>query len=448
MSSGTPRVRTGGGVGDPRPSAEAGPPPDGPVDPFGGYFASGAPWEPPPGGLLDITAARGWLGTVAWGVRTGLYTYQQPLGTRSGARVEVGGRAFRMASSYDYLGLVGHPALEAAAVEALRTYGTGTGGVRLLTGTADLHRAFEARLAAFYGVEAALTFTSGYLANLGAIAALFGPDDLAVLDARAHRSITDGCRLARVPVRFFRHNDADHLDRVLSEAPAARRTLVVAEGVYSMDGDLGPLAALVEVKDRHGAFLMVDEAHALGAVGPGGRGSGAAAGVAGARVDLWTGSLSKALASNGGFVAGRRDAVYYLQHGAAPFFFSAALAPPAVAAAGAALDVMDREPWRHARLAANAVRLRAGLRARGYDTGASASPIVPVVAGPDEAAYRLARRLHDLGVLATAVVHPAVAKGSARLRLCATAAQTDADLDAILDAFGEAGVPGDTQEPT
>lgn len=418
----------------------------GPADPFGGYFTSGPPWEPPPGGLLDTAPARGWLGTVEWGMRTGLYTYQQPLGARSGARVEIGGRAFLMASSYDYLGLVGHPALEEAAVEALRRYGTGTGGVRLLTGTADLHCAFEAQLAAFYGAEAALTFTSGYLANLGTIAALFGPDDRAVIDARAHRSITDACRLARVPVRFFRHNDADHLDQVLAEGPPARRTLVVAEGVYSMDGDGCPLAALVEVKERHGAFLLMDEAHALGAHGPGGRGSAAAAGVAGDRVDLWTGSLSKALASNGGFVAGRRDVVYYLQHGAAPFFFSAALAPPAVAAAGEALRVMDREPWRHGRLAANAARLRGGLQALGYDTGASTSPIVPVVVGEDEAAYRLARRLHDLGVLATAVVHPAVAKGSARLRLCATAAQSDADIDAVLAAFAEAQI-GASAEP-
>ena len=406
----------------------------GPVDPFDGFFHDEPDGIHAAGGLLDTPAARAWLGTVGWGARTGLYTFQQPLAERSGARVEVGGRTFWMASSYDYLGLIGHPDVEAAAVEAVRVYGTGTGGVRLLTGTNGLHRALEADLAAHYGVGAALTFSSGYLANLGAIAALFGPNDLAVLDARSHRSIADACRLARVPTTFFRHNDFDHLDAVLRER-AVGRTLVVVEGVYSMDGDGCDLAEVVRLKERHGAFLLVDEAHALGAVGAGGRGSWERDGVDPRYVDLWTGSLSKALASNGGFVAARPEVVYYLQHGAAPFFFSAALCPAAVAAARESLAVAGREEWRHERLRRNAAGLRDGLRTLGWDTALSDSPIVPVVAGSDEAAYELARALHDRGVLATAVVHPAVARGSARLRLCATAAQDDSAIDAILAAF-------------
>jgi len=278
-------------------------------------------------------------------------------------------------------------------------------------------------------------------ANLAVVAALFGPEDRVLLDASAHRSLKDACVLARVQVTTFPHNNVAAVERELRRAPAGQRTLIVVDGLYSMDGDLCPLPELVDLKRRYGAFLLVDEAHALGVIGPTGRGVHEHFGMAADAVDVWTGSLSKAVPSNGGFLAGRRDLILYLQHAAAPFWFSAALAPAAAGAALEALRVARREPERLVALRRNADALRTWLRARGYDTGNSESAIVPVLVGDDVAAWRLARRLFDEGVLVSAVVHPAVPQGAARLRLCATAAQSAADLDEALDAFDRAGRP-------
>ncbi len=390
-------------------------------------------------GLLDLPTVRRFFALLSWGEQEGLYTYQLPLEGRTGSRVSVRGRSRLMLSCYDYLGLAGHPAVEQAAIAAVRTYGTGTGGVRMLTGTTVLHRDLEREIAAFKEVEAALAFGSGYLANLAVVAALFGPRDRVLLDGRAHRSLHDACVLARVPVTTFPHNDMAALERALARGSAGQRTLIVVDGVYSMDGDLCPLPDLVELKRRHGAFLLVDEAHALGVLGATGRGVHEHFGIAADAVDVWTGSLSKAVPSNGGFLAGRRDLIVYLEHQAAPFIFSAALAPAAAGAALEALRVAQREPERLAALRRNSDALRAGLAARGYDTGSSASAIVPVLLGEEVAAWRLARRLFDLDVLVSAVVYPAVPRGAARLRLCATAAQSASDLDEALDAFDRAG---------
>jgi glycine C-acetyltransferase len=344
-----------------------------------------------------------------------------------------------MLSCYDYLGLAGHPAVAEAAIAAVRSFGTGTGGVRMLTGTAALHHDLEREIAAFKGVEAALTFGSGYLANLAVVAALFGPRDRVLLDARAHRSLHDACVLARVPVTTFRHNDIFAVEAELRKGPAGRRTLIVVDGLYSMDGDVCPLPELVELKRRYGAFLLVDEAHALGVLGDAGRGAHEHYGMAADAVDIWSGSLSKAIPSNGGFLAGRRDLIVYLQHASAPFWFSAALSPAAAGAALEALRVVQREPERLDAMRLNAEALRAGLQARGYDTGDSASAIVPVLVGDEVATWELAKRLFDEGVLASAIVHPAVPRGAARLRLCATAAQSTTDIDEALAAFERTG---------
>jgi 8-amino-7-oxononanoate synthase len=404
-----------------------------PTDPFGSFFHDDL--IPRPEGLADITSARRWLEVIGWGLRSDLYTYQQPYGSRGGPRVELEGRGFIQASSYDYLGLIGHREIEAAALDAVRRFGTGTGGVRLLTGTNVLHRELEAEVARTKGTEAAAVFTSGYLATLGGIAALMGPRDRVVLDERAHRSIFDACRLAGVPHATFRHNDVASLERVLQSASTRGRTLVAVEGAYSMDGDVCPLPEIVEVKNRYSAYLMVDEAHSFGVYGASGRGIDEHFGVPTGEVDLWMGSLSKAIPSNGGFLAGRRDLIIYLQHAASPFFFSAALCPAATAAAHEALHVIARERWRIEAVHRNAVRLRSGLQELGFDTGASSGLIVPVIVGSDELAYRAARSLFDRGVIATAVVFPAVQPGSARLRLCATAAQSEREIGCILEAF-------------
>ena len=417
------------------PKSRSEPRPSGSVhgDPFGGLFDS--PQAPPSEPLLALPPAQAWFDLLRWGHANDLYTFQPPLDGRSGAHVYVSGEPFLMLSSYDYLGLLGHPRIAEAAVAAVREYGTGTGGVRLLTGTMDLHLELERELAAFKGTEAVVTFTSGYAANLAVIPALVGPRDRVLVDAKAHRSIVDACRLSTAQVRRFEHNDLTALGRALEDDASVGRTLVVVEGLYSMDGDTCPLPELIALKDAHGAFLMVDEAHSFGALGETGRGVDEHFGLAAGRVDVWTGSLSKAIPANGGFVAGSRELVVYLQHAGAPFVFSSALCPAATAAALEALRVLRSEPERLAILRANGEALRTGLRELGYDLGASESCIVPVMLGEDETAYRTARRLRDFGILATAVVRPAVPHGAARLRLCATAGHSAADIDQALDAF-------------
>jgi 8-amino-7-oxononanoate synthase len=411
---------------------------DAPMDPFHGMFdnALDAVLDLP--SSLDTVRARRWFHSIQWTRDRGLYTYQQPLEGHSGNRARVGGRDFLMLSSYDYLGLIGHTQIERAAIEAIQEYGTGSGGVRLLTGTTRLHRQLEEELATFKGTEAALTFSSGYLANLGVIGALLEPQDRVIVDARAHRSIVDGCQLARVQLRSFRHNDMASLRRKLERDPNSGRTLIVVEGIYSMDGDICPLPEIVELKEAYGAMLLVDEAHSFGALGASGRGIHEHFGIPSDTVDIWMGSLSKAIPANGGFLAGSQAMIVYLQHEAAPFMFSAALCPASTAAAREALKVIDAEPWRIKALRRNTTRLRNGLQKLGYDTASSVTAIVPVVLNDDAAAYRLARRLYDLGILATAVVSPAVPLGTARLRLCAMATHTEDDLDEALRAFAAA----------
>jgi glycine C-acetyltransferase len=411
---------------------------DAPMDPFDGMFdnASNSVLDLPPS--LETVRARRWFHSIQWTHDRGLYTYQQPLEGHSGNRAQIGGRDFLMLSSYDYLGLIGHAQIERAAIEAVQTYGTGSGGVRLLTGTTELHRQLEEELATFKGTEAALTFSSGYLANLGVIGALLEPQDRVIVDARAHRSIVDGCQLARVQLRSFRHNDMASLRRKLERDPNPGRTLIVVEGTYSMDGDICPLPEIVELKEAYGAMLLVDEAHSFGILGASGRGIHEHFGLPADAVDIWMGSLSKAIPANGGFLAGSQAMIVYLQHEAAPFMFSAALCPASTAAAREALKVIDAEPWRLEALRRNTIRLRKGLQKQGYDTASSVTPIVPVVLNDDAAAYRLARRLYDLGILATAIVSPAVPLGTARLRLCAMATHTEDDLDEALRVFASA----------
>jgi 8-amino-7-oxononanoate synthase len=408
-----------------------------PFDPFDGYFARDGHAAAAPGTLLDLRAARRWFDILRRGEEQNLYTYQQPLEGRSGPHVTINGQRALMLGSYDYLGLLGCPSVEEAAVAAVRAYGTGTGGVRMLSGTTDLHLELEREIASFKGVEAALTYGAGYLANLSAIGALVGPRDRVLMDARAHRSLHDACALARVPLRTFPHNDVGALRQLLTQREERQRTLIVVDGLYSMDGDVCPLPELVALKREFGAFLLVDEAHSLGVLGETGRGVHERFGVPATAVDIWTGSLSKAIPANGGFLAGSRELVIYLQHVTAPFWFSAALCPAAVAAALEALRVLQREPppGRLARLRSNAARLRDGIRTRGYDIGLSSGPIIPVIVGTNDAAWRLARQLFDRAVLAPAVVHPAVPMNEARLRVCATAALSDDDIDEALAAF-------------
>jgi glycine C-acetyltransferase len=293
----------------------------------------------------------------------------------------------------------------------------------------------EREVAAFKGTAEAITFSSGYLANLAVIASVLTPQDRVILDALSHRSLVDGCRLAGVPLQRFRHNDMASLRRELSSGAAANRTLIIADGVFSMDGDICRLPELVELKREFGCFLMIDEAHASGVLGRNGRGTDEHFGIPAGEVDIWSGSLAKAIPANGGFVAVSQELAIYLQHSAAPFIFSAALAPPAVAAVSASLAILKCEPERVARIGQNAEFLRDGLRELGYDTGYSETAIIPVVLNDERTAALMAGRLRELGVFVTPILFPAVPMGSARLRLCVTAAHSLEDLQFALDAF-------------
>ena len=405
---------------------------------FGTYFASGRTWSFKKHDLLDARARRLFEST-GLACAHDAYPFQPPLQGRSGPCVELDGHQMLMLSSYDYLGLIGHPRIEAAAIEAVRRWGTGTGGARLLTGTLDLHAKLDATVAAYKGTEAALTVSSGYAANLAVLSAIFGPADRVIMDALSHRSLHDACRLAGVQVQRFAHNDMDSLRREIANGAPANRTLIISDGVFSMDGDICPLPDLIAIKKETGSFLLIDEAHATGVMGATGRGTDEHIGLLGTElareVDIWTGSLAKSIPSNGGFVACSRELAIFLEHASAPFIFSGAMGASAVAASIEAFRVLDEEPERVARIRENAEFLRSGLQSLGYDTGLSHTAVIPVMLPDDAEAALFARRLRDYGVLASPVMFPAVAQGAARLRLCVTAAHTPAQLGFALDAF-------------
>jgi 8-amino-7-oxononanoate synthase len=354
--------------------------------------------------------------------------------------VVVEGRRVILLASNNYLGLATDPRVVGAAAEAARRWGAGAGAARLVTGGVRLHDELEERLAAFKGTEAALLFSSGYLANIGTIAALTGREDAVFSDELNHASIVDGARLSRAAVHVYRHRDVEHLATLLASARGARRKVVVTDTVFSMDGDLAPLPEIAEACEREGAILMADEAHASGVVGPGGRGAVALFGLDG-RVPVVMGTLSKSLGAAGGYIAGSRDLVAFLRNRARSFVFDTALPPPTVGAALAALAVLEAEPQRPERVRTLAARLAHGLRAGGFDVGAPAAAIVPVVVGEAPEALALAQTLWEAGVLVPAIRPPSVPPGSARLRATVMATHTEAHVDRAVAAFGAARVP-------
>jgi glycine C-acetyltransferase/8-amino-7-oxononanoate synthase len=364
----------------------------------------------------------------------GLYRRLRLLSGPQGPRVELDGRPVLLLCSNNYLGLAAHPRVREAAAEAALRWGAGAGASRLISGTMEPHRQLESRLAEFKGYEAALLFGSGYLANTGVIAAMAGAGEVIFSDALNHASIVDGCRLSRAETFVYRHGDLEHLAWGMEQA-ADRASLIVTDGVFSMDGDVAPLAPLLELARRHGCRLMVDEAHATGAIGPGGRGSVAAAGLSG-EVDLIVGTLGKALGSYGAYVCATAETVDFLVNSARPFIFSTAPPPPSVAAAAAALDLLSAD--RVERLQANANRFRAALGAEGLDTGASRTQIVPVEVGEAEPAMALCERLLEAGVFAQGIRPPTVPEGSSRLRFTVMATHTPEELEDAAGRVGEA----------
>src|SRR5216117_4113317 len=387
---------------------------------------------PPPPAALDAHLAEELELLDAAALRRRLF----PIQSGAGPEVLIDGRRYLLLSSNNYLGLATHPALRAAACAAIERYGCGTGASRLIAGHLDLHAAVEAQLAAFKRTEAALLFPSGYQANLGAITALVGRGDHVYSDALNHASIVDGCRLSRASVHVYPHRDVQALEAALAATPRGGRRLIVSDSVFSMDGDRAPLQALAALAEEYHSWLMVDEAHATGVLGPGGAGLAAADGV-GARVTVHMGTLGKALGAAGAYVAGARALVELLVNRARAFIYTTGLAPAAVAAAGAALAVVAAEPERRAALARNAAMLREGLRALGLDARGD-THIVPVLVGDNRAALALADELLARGVHALAIRPPTVPQGTARLRVTPMATHTTVQLERALAAFGDA----------
>ena len=370
--------------------------------------------------------------------RQGLYRPLRVLDGEQAAHTSIDRRDVVNLSSNNYLGLTTHPTLRARALEALKTFGVGTGSVRTIAGTMAIHIELERRLAAFKQTEAAVVFQSGFTANAGTVSSLLGRDDVIVSDELNHASIIDGARLSRATIKVFPHRDVDAARQIIAALPRPQRTLLITDGVFSMDGDLGALPELCAVADEYGCIMMVDDAHASGVFGRAGRGTVDHFAMHG-RVDVQVGTLSKALGALGGYVAGSTSLIQFLHRRARPFLFSTSHPPSVAATCIAALDVLESEPQWMERLWSNTRFFKAGLQALGFDTGVSESPITPVIVGDGARAMTLSDKLFDAGVFAQGIGFPTVPQGKARVRTIVMATHTEAELQFALDAFRKVG---------
>jgi glycine C-acetyltransferase len=370
--------------------------------------------------------------------RQGLFRPLRVLDTAQDTEVVVDGKRALNLSSNNYLGLTTHPRLKTAMIEATEKWGAGSGAVRTIAGTMTVHEDLERRLAEFKHTEASLVLQSGFTANLGVLQSLVKEGDVIISDELNHASIIDGIRLSKAERSIFKHRDMDDLERHLEKHRDKRVKLVVTDGVFSMDGDIAPLPAIVERAERFGALVMVDDAHASGVLGKNGRGSVNHFGLDG-RVDLQMGTLSKAIGVLGGYVAGPQSVRDFLIHRARPFLFSTSHPPGVAAACIAAIDVLLAEPERIDQLWKNTARFKAGLKRLGFETGASETPITPVIVGKGAVAMDFSDRLFKLGVFAQGIGFPTVAEGRARIRTIVTSVHTDAQLDRALEAFASVG---------
>jgi glycine C-acetyltransferase len=368
----------------------------------------------------------------------GLYRPLRILETEQAAHATFDHKSVVNLSSNNYLGLTTHPKLREAALEAVRKYGVGSGSVRTIAGTMEMHMELERRLATFKNVEAVVVFQSGFAANAGTVAAILTKEDVVISDELNHASIIDGCRLSRATIKVFPHKDVAAARRIMQDLPPSQRKLLITDGVFSMDGDLGPLPELCAIAEEFGAIMMVDDAHASGVFGRQGRGTVDHFNCHG-RVDIQVGTLSKAVGALGGYVAGSRDFIEFLYHRARPFLFSTSHPPAVTAACLAALDVLETEPQWMEQLWSNTKFFKAGLQGLGFNTGKSESPITPVIVGEAPLAAQMSDRLFQAGVFAQSIGFPTVPRGLARLRTIVTATHTRADLQYALDAFGKIG---------
>jgi 8-amino-7-oxononanoate synthase len=370
-------------------------------------------------------------------ISQGIYPYFRVIESAQDPEIMMNGRRMIMIGSNNYLGLTNHPKVKAAAIEAIKKYGTGCAGSRFLNGTLTIHVDLEENLARFIRKEAALIFSTGFQVNLGVISALVGKDDVVIIDKMDHASIIDGCRLSFGEVKKFRHNDMNDLERLLS-GYESKDKLIVVDGVFSMEGDIAHLPEIIALAKKYGARVMVDDAHGIGVLGQTGRGTAEHFGLED-EVDLIMGTYSKSLASIGGFIAGSAEVIHYIKHVARSLIFSASPPPASVASVSAALDIIENEPERREALWRNTNKMFKGFTELGFEVGPSQTPIIPVVVGENEDAFIMAMMLQEEGIFANVAVSPAVPNGRALIRTSYMATHTEEQLDHVLMAFEKVG---------
>lgn len=368
----------------------------------------------------------------------GYYPYFRPISSSLGTEVVVKGQKMIMIGSNNYLGLTNHPKVKAAAEAAVEKYGSGCTGSRFLNGTLDIHEELESRLAAFMRKEAGLVFSTGFQTNLGTISAIVQKGEYLIIDRSVHASIVDGCRLAFGKTIKYRHNDMDDLKRVLASLGKGTGKLIVVDGVFSMEGDIAKLPEICDLAHRYNARTLVDDAHSIGVLGPGGRGTAEHFGLED-EVDIIMGTFSKSFASLGGFIVAKEEVIHYIKHFSRELIFSASMPPAAVAACLAALDIIETEPQRRARLWEITRRVHRELRGLGFDIGVTETPIVPIYIGADMRTFQFWKALTDAGVFSNPIVSPAVPKGRALIRTSYTATHTDEQIDKVLGLLAEVG---------
>ncbi len=370
--------------------------------------------------------------------QVGLYPYFQPISSEQDTEVIINNKKVLMLGSNSYLGLTVHPKVKKAAIEAIEKYGTGCAGSRFLNGTLDIHEELEERLASFVNKERALLFSTGFQANLGAIAGLMNKGEYVILDKSDHASIVDGTRLSYGEVKRFIHNDMDSLKRVLSSIDFDIPKFIVVDGVYSMDGDIANLPEIIELKKRYNARVMVDDAHSFGVLGKNGRGTANHFSLED-ETDVIMGTFSKSFASLGGFIASDSYVIDYLRHFARSLIFSASITPASTAAVLASLDIMENEPELIDKLWANTNRMRKGVQDMGYNTGTSCTPIIPLIIGDNDKVLQMRRMLLDRGLFVNPVVSPAVPPNQTLVRLSLMASHTFKQIDFALKQLYEVG---------
>jgi len=378
------------------------------------------------------------LQRVEWGKKQDYYFYMRNLESACGSKVRIDGREMLMLGSNNYLGLTNHPRVKEAAIAAIKKYGVGSGGVRLLSGTYALHEAMECEIARFKGTEAAVAFSTGFMTNAGAIPILTMENSVVINDEKNHASIVDGCKASRAEIRVFVHNNMEKLRGILDHYPLQRDKLIIVDGVYSMDGDIANLREIHKLAKKYSARIMVDEAHATGVLGKNGRGTPEHFNVIG-KIDIVMGTLSKALGGLGGFIASRKDVVTYLKHTTREFIFSTSLPPAICAGVIKAIKVIEEEPHLLRDLWRNIEFMKKGLNGMGYDTGNTQSAVIPIIIRDDVKTYKLAQLLHEADIFVNPIVFPAVKKNESRIRINMMALHTLTDLEMALGCFNKAG---------